>query len=368
MIKNNISKPILIFAQSYPHVKNVLYLIDRYFNSAVEIKLFIFQNRYLFEFFNEINNEHFNNQIEINFIPKYSAVYKNILFKYLLVIEKLLLFKTFKKNCNQINGHKIYFFSKSFTDYGYYFLKNLHRNNKIIHIQDPGCDVYNISDGKPDNFKSLLKLIYAKLLLGKDIVYGDTGRKRFRKFFTISEKYYNKMADKTILQDERDMLQRNFTLSKFALKKYSNFQVIYFDKDVVKDGLCDDLQFQSEIEQIFQIISEFVPNDKIIRKYKPNRTTDYNKGRINIGEIIPDHIPAEFLYNNNIDIYFGITSIALANIERGNVISLAYLITYFDPQMREGSVQNQEKRKKGDKIYYPKTLDELRTLLTMMLK
>jgi hypothetical protein len=243
----------------------------------------------------------------------------------------------------------------------------LHRNNKIIHIQDPGCDVYNISDGKPDNIKYLLKLIYAKLLIGNGIVYGDTRRKRFHKFFTISEKYYNKIVEKIILQDERDKLQINFTISKYALTEYKDLQVIYFDKDVVKDGLCDDLQFQSEIEQIFQIISEFVPNEKIGRKYKPNRTTAYNRERLKIGKVIPDHIPAELLYNENIDYYFGITSIALANIEIGNVISLAYLITFIDPKMREGSVQNQEKRKKGKKIYYPKTLDELRTLLEVII-
>jgi len=360
-------KPILIFAQSYPHVKNVLYLINRYSKDKTKIKLLVFQNRYLFHFFNEISNEHFNDQIEINFIPKYSPVYKNKLFKYLVVIEKLFLLKTFKKNCNQINGHKIYFFSKSFTYYGYYFLKKLHRNNKIIHIQDPACDVYNISDGKPDSIKSLIQLTYAKLLLGKDIVYGDTGLKRFHKFFTISEKYYNKIVEKKILQVERDKLQRNFTISKYALTEYRDLQVIYFDKDVVKDGLCDDLQFQSEIKQIFQIISEFVPYEKIGRKYKPNRTTAYNRERLKIGKVIPDHIPAELLYNDNVEIYLGITSIALANIEIGNVISLAYLITFIDPKMREGSVQNQEKRKKGSIIHYPKTLEEFSKLLLKFL-
>jgi hypothetical protein len=82
---------LIILAQSYPHVKNVLYLIDRYINDATEIKLLVFQNRYLFDFFNEINNEHLNNQIEINFIPKYSAAYKNKLFQHLLVMEKLFL-------------------------------------------------------------------------------------------------------------------------------------------------------------------------------------------------------------------------------------------------------------------------------------
>ena len=359
---------MLILAQSYPHVKNVLYLIDRYINDATEIKLLVFQNRYLFDFFNEINNDHFNSQLNINFIPKYKDVTKYTFLKFSLLPEKLFLYNIYNKYLKNDTSKTVYFFSKSFTDYGYYFLKNLHRNNKIIHIQDPGCDVYSITDGKPDDFKSLFKLIYAKLLLGRHIVYGDTGRKRFHNIFTISDKYYNKIVKKTILQEERDDLQKYFSLAKYGISKYRNLKVIYFDKDVVKDGLCDDEIFQREIKEIFDVITVFVPSNLIGKKYKPNRTTDYNKDRLKIGNVIPDHIPAELLYNENIAIYFGMTSIALANIEKGNVISLAYLITFFDPQMRERSVQNQEKRKKGKKIYYPKSLNELRTLLSLLLQ
>ena len=267
---------MLILAQSYPHVKNVLYLIDRYINDATEIKLLVFQNRYLFDFFNEINNDHFNSQLNINFIPKYKDVTKYTFLKFSLLPEKLFLYNIYNKYLKNDTSKTVYFFSKSFTDYGYYFLKNLHRNNKIIHMLDPSVDIYDISDGKADSIKSFFQLMYAKLLLGRHIVYGETGRKGFHKFFTISDKYYNKIVKKTILHEERDELQRNFTLSKYALPKYRNLKVIYFDKDVVKDGLCDDLQFQNEIEEIFQIISKFVPNDKIGLKYKPNRTTDYD--------------------------------------------------------------------------------------------
>ena len=255
------AKLVLILAQSYPHVKNVLYLIDLYINDSAEIKLLIFQNNYLYKFFSEINKEHFNNKVKIKFIPKYSTIYNNIFIKYLLIADKIFLYKYYRLTCRHIAGYTVYFFSKSFTDYGYYYLKKLHSNNKIIHIQDPGCDIYNIINGKPNSLKSLFQLIYAKLLLGKNIVYGDTGRQGFHNFFTISEKYYNKIVERIILQDERDELQSNFTLSKYALTKYSKLKVIYFDKDVVKDGLCDDLQFQNEIEKIFQIISKFVQNN-----------------------------------------------------------------------------------------------------------
>ena len=244
-----------------------------------------------------------------------------------------------------------------------FFLRKLYKNNNVIHIQDPACDVYDISDGKPKNFKSLIRLLYFKALFGKDYAYGETGRVGFKSFYKISEKFYNKILSKKILKNERDKIQKGFQLTKFSIKKYSNLKALYFDKDVVKDNLCRDEVFQKEINDIFKIINEYFCSDEIGRKYKPNRTTNYNKSRIKIGKVIPDHYPAEILYNDNIDVYFGVTSIALSNIPRGLVISLVYLLTFEDQKKRDGSIHNQEKRKRGKIIHYPKTLNELRFLL-----
>ena len=254
------NKPVLILAQSYPHVKNVLYLIDQHSRDAVEIRVLVFQNKYLFDFLIEMNNDHYNNDIKISYVPKYSGGDDNKFIKYNLLAEKIFLRKQFNKFCHQARGHQIYFFSKSFTDYGYYFLRRLHKDNKVIHIQDPGCDVYTIKDGKPKSLKSLIKIIYAKILYGRNIIYGDTGKKRVNQFYTISDNYYNKIVEKSILKEERDEIQENFSLSKYSIKKYNDLKVIYFDKDVVKDGLCDNLQFQNEIEAIFNVITEFFPS------------------------------------------------------------------------------------------------------------
>ena len=354
---------MLILAQSYPHVKNVLYLIDRYISDTNNIKLLVFKNEQLYFFFKRINSEHFNKAVDIYFIPGYSSKFNFILFRYNIILEKISLISHFNKSCNNLSNQNIYFFSKSFTDYGYYFLKRLWKKNIIFHIKDPACDIYTIRDGHPKTIKDFIQLLYAKLLLGRHIVFGDTGRKNFQNFFKISEKFYGKIVRKTFLTKERNRIQSNFKFSKFSIKNYNDFKVLYFDKDVVKDRLCDDKIFQKEIEAIFGVITEFFSSDEIGKKYKPNRTTDYNKNRLKVGKIIPDYIPAELLYNNCVNIYFGITSIALANIKKGNIISLAYLITFNNPEMREGSVNNQESRKISKKIYYPKTLNELRNLI-----
>ena len=82
-----------------------------------------------------------------------------------------------------------------------------------------------------------------------------------------------------------------------------------------------------------------------------------------LGEIIPDYIPAEMLYNKNIQVYLGITSIALANVETDNVVSLVHLIPFHEGIDMTGSIQNQEMRRKNNHIHYPKTLSELQHIL-----
>jgi len=61
------------------------------------------------------------------------------------------------------------------------------------------------------------------------------------------------------------------------------------------------------------------------------------------------------------------TSIAMANIESGNIILLVNLVTYFDPIKKQRSIDNLEKRKKTT-VYYPNTLVEFENLLVKFLK
>ena len=61
------------------------------------------------------------------------------------------------------------------------------------------------------------------------------------------------------------------------------------------------------------------------------------------------------------------TSIAMANIESGNIILLVNLVTYFDPIKKQRSIDNLEKRKKTV-IYYPNTIIEFENLLVKFFK
>ena len=155
---------------------------------------------------------------------------------------------------------------------------------------------------------------------------------------------------------------KNISLTKYYSLGKKTYKILYFDKDFVKYNICEDRLYQKEIEEIFKVISKYVTSEELGKKYKPSKSSNRNKKRINFGETINDYYPAETLYNKNVKIYLGTTSHALANIEKGNIISLVKLITYIDPQKKDRNIENQELRKKN-KIYYPESLEQLRLLI-----
>ena len=57
------------------------------------------------------------------------------------------------------------------------------------------------------------------------------------------------------------------------------------------------------------------------------------------------------------------TSIAMANIPSGNIISLVNLVTYLDSKKKKRSIDNLEQRKKVKKIFYPTNFQEFEKLI-----
>jgi len=62
-------------------------------------------------------------------------------------------------------------------------------------------------------------------------------------------------------------------------------------------------------------LSKYFPENEIARKYHPHSPGD--KTMIKTGDVLPDFIPAEFLYNDNVKIYLSLFSGSIANVENG---------------------------------------------------
>ena len=357
-------KKIIIFIQSYPPLKTALYLLDKYKNKA-PLSIYVFENLSIFHFFNKLNSQFFDNQIKVNFVEGYRG-YGFIPIR--TISEKLYLIKIFKKLFPNESSFKneIFFFSKDFTDHQYYFIKKLFKKNKMNHLPDPGCDVYQIKDKSLISLSESIKLILRIFVCGKSIRIGKITNTKSNStlFYKISDKFYNKNIDKKFLPHERDQLLKDFNLDKYSFSNKYNYEVIYYDKELIKTKLCDKEILKDDFKKIFDVISLYVSKDKVAIKLPGIRSSKESLGILDYGVSLDHHVPAELYYSKKVKLYLGVTSTALSNIENGVIISIAYLINYYkDKEInRDRSISNQEKRSKS-KIYYPKNIDEFTELV-----
>ena len=191
-------------------------------------------------------------------------------------------------------------------------------------------------------------MIY-KTIYGKELVLGYAGRKLNTNFFLKFQKNFLKKLLIYPLVLMREKMQLDFSLIPFIDNKINKFSVIYFDKDMLRDNLCDKFLYDDELKSIFDLLLKYINKDDLAKKYKPGRTTKLNKKRINYGVIIDDYVPAEFLINSNVKLYLGMTSMAMANIEKGNIISLVNLVSYLDPLKEEKIYSKFRKKKTSEK-------------------
>tara|TARA_B110000908_G_C10267683_1_gene466113 strand:+ start:10091 stop:11224 length:1134 start_codon:yes stop_codon:yes gene_type:complete len=359
------SKNMVVFVQSYPNLINTLYLINNSFLYE-KTTVCVIKNINLYKFLDS-RKSLFKNEINILFIDDDDVSFKSIYHFFSSFTNLKIKIKRSLNKLQFINSD-IFFFSKAFTTLGFYLIKNLKKYNQLVHFPDPGCDVYQLSDSKPNGLKQAILLLVYKLLYGKELVFGNAGRKlNTNYFFKISDSYFYKNVNLSLTIEDRKNLQTDFTLDSFAINNLNKFSVVYFDKDMLRDNLCDKSLYKNELTNIFKILEKYINKEDLAKKYKPGRTTDLNKKIINYGFLVDDFIPAEFLINSNVKVYLGMTSIAMANIESGNIISLVNLVTYLDPIKKQRSIDNLEKRKKTT-VYYPNTLVEFENLLVKFFK
>ena len=359
------SKNMVVFVQSYPNLINTLYLINNSFlyeNTTV----CVIKNINLYKFLDS-RKSFFKNEINILFIEDDDVSFKSIYHFFSSFIKLKIKIKRSLNKLQFINCD-IFFFSRAFTTLGFYLIKNLKKYNQLVHFPDPGCDVYKLSDSKPNGLKQAILILVYKLLYGKELVFGNAGRKlNTNYFFKISDNYFYKNVNLPLTIEDRKNLQTDFTLDSFIDINQKQFSVVYFDKDMLRDNLCDKTLYKNELTTIFKTLKKYINSYDLAKKYKPGRTTDLNKLNIDFGVLIDDFVPAELLINSKVKVYLGMTSIAMANIKSGNIISLVNLVTYLDPLKKQRSVDNLEKRK-NTSIYYPKTIIEFENLLVNIFK
>ena len=107
-------------------------------------------------------------------------------------------------------------------------------------------------------------------------------------------------------------------------------------------------------------MGKYFPENEVALKYHPG--SGESETALPFGTRLPDFIPAEFLYSDKVKMYLGISSMALANVERGLAVSLIDLISFKDDKTRK-QLKNVLIQWSHSEILFPQSLDEFERIV-----
>jgi hypothetical protein len=354
---------VFIFCESYGQIKYALQLIKRnWADHPVTVVIPGLNN--LFQFFQVINEKLFQSSLNLIYLEGYRkriAQKANMVKKAFLVIpdifsERRYLKDVWNKNFAVLRGCQVYFISQGSSGLRFYLLRKMSVNNTLIYVSHPPP---YLSQYAPEDFIERVNLVIARLIYGRDLAVSEVAT--YKGFLYVPDKFLKKRVHKIIEGAETEELLRDFDLSKFRVFDSAVYNVIYFDDNLVGSGyIADSTAFKQELNDLFNILLKYFPEQKIAYKYHPGYTGD--KTMIKVGREIPSYIPAELLYNNKTLLYLSGFSWSIAHVENGLVVSVGNLITLKSEKDRD-SLKQMLVRESKSTILFPESLDEFERIL-----
>ncbi len=359
-------KDIVIICTAYPQIKNALYVaLDNYQQQPTSLLVHGYTD--LFKFFTVINEKVFLNAVNIMFIDSYhgkktksgSKVARAFGVLRNFFEEKRFLKESYKKHLAKFRDAEVYFFNRNFVSSEFYLLRKLATANKLIYMPAPLYQHLDFQNTTPKNLKELVYLLRWKLAYGWSVYLN---RERTGTIApSIPDSFMRQHVQKIMESEESYKAIEGLDMRRFRVFDTGNFSVMYFHDNLIRGGYITDIgAFNKLLADVFDIIKKHVPENKVARKLHPSP----HEGEIipTYGKLLPDYIPAEFLYNDNVKIYLGLSSMALANVERGNAVSLIDMVKFRDDTTGENLKKVLLQASKS-KILFPKSLKEFEEIL-----
>ena len=369
----NATGEVVIFCESYPQIENALYVATHHCHNH-PITLVITGNSDLFKFFQVINERVFRSttrrvySTNVVYFENYqgqiakagSKIQKAFHLLPDIVKERRHLKGIFDKHFAKLTGAQVFFFGKCSNPGTFYLLKKLGKTNSLVYMPESAYDALTIEKAAPTNITELVNLARFKLVYGHDIVMVNFPY--MRGVPCMPEKFFSKNVDKVISREERDSMLKDFDLSRFKVFDVGDYSVMYFHEDLDRLGYVSDTEtFKRELTRVLDILGKHFPANKVARKYHPN--SGGTKTMIQFGDVLPDFIPAEFLFNEKVKMYLGLCSRALANVEKGLPVSLMDLVTFRNDRTRDELKKILIQWSRSE-ILFPKSLGEFERILT----
>ncbi len=341
-------------------MKNALCIIENEKNKN-NITIIVLNHYNLYRAYSDISEKVYNNDIKIEFIKRYKS--KSNSLKNKLLIPKLFdIVREKKYLANQFNVYfknaincSVYFSSRHFSDYGFYIISRLAKNNKIIYIPSPDADLLPKKRKISFKPKRLANLMINKLIFG----IGISETEYISHIFPfMDDSFMKKNVDEMVRIPERENMINNLEMNKFKLWNKEQFNVLYFGHNALNIR-SSKYEFEKLLNEVFNILCKYFKKNKIASKYHPGRENDTI---IKKGIILDDYIPSEFLYSNSTKLYISIYSSSLASIDNGVVISLIDLIANKDSNLKE-EVKKRLIDMSKVQIKFPVSLDEFEDIV-----
>jgi len=354
---------IVICANSYLQYKSALYIATHNYQKR-PITILIPGNPDLFKFFNLINEKSFHNALKLIYFEPFhpdprraraSGLNKVVYVLSDIIRERRYLKEAFQKYLCGIEGCELYFLDRGPMQFS--LAKKLSNRNRLVYISPYDTQVAP-RQYAPTNINYLARLIIFKLTYGCGIALGKLPH-RAEVFPHMSARFLEKEFRRVIDGEERDEMMKGFELSQFKVLDVSRYRVIYFFDDASDYSGSEDA-FRKELACIFDTLRKYFPESAIAYKYHPGYRRE--GALTEIGDVLPDFIPAELLYDDNVKMYFGTCSAAMSNVEKGLVVSILDLISFKNSEIRERLKEILINMSRSE-VLFPKSLDELEEIL-----
>jgi len=272
-----------------------------------------------------------------------------------IIGERVYLKTLYKKYFSNVINTKVFFFSRHYTGYLFYFINKLSYKNKIIYIPDPAADLLPTKTSYIESVNNIIKIIVFKIIFGRKII-----TVKFMEEFipSMSTNYIKKITSRMISRKERDRMLVLLDKREFAIYNEFNYDVLYFGHNA-KNIRSSRSEWEKILNDIFNILKKYYPEKKIRIKLHPARESDIS---INVGILVDKYIPAEFLYNRKVKVYITPYSRSLSNLKNGLTISLIDLIPTNNLQYKS-KIKERFKKMSYLDHYFPETLDEFENIL-----
>jgi hypothetical protein len=324
----------------------------------------------LHHFLSIINEKRFQNSLNLIHFSDYpkkrsksNRVEKIVRLLPEIVGERRYLNKIYYRYFYELKEAEVYFFTRVMNPTTFFFLNKIKGQNRLVYMHyAPYVD--KLEKYSPHGISEWVTLMVYKLTYSAYVVMGKLPH--VKGFPFIPDKFMEQEVNEIVTQERRNVLLKGYQLNQFEIFNEYKYSIVYFDQPIVnKDRIADINVFRKELKEIFSVLTKHFKAEQIAIKYHPKYESD--RTLINIGQVLPKFIPAEYFYNDSVKAYLSLFSCAIANVEKGLAISLANLITFRSDEIREQLKETLIRRSRST-IMFPESLEEFDRVLTNLTK